>query len=47
MSQMNGQEKIPEKQLNEVEMGKLSEKEFRITLVKKEQRRCKECLPKT
>ena len=34
MSQMNGQDKTPQKQLNEVEMGKLSEKNFRIMLVK-------------
>ena len=34
MSQMNGQDKTPQKQLNEVEMGKLSEKKFRIMLVK-------------
>ena len=34
MSQMKGQDKIPEKQLNEVETGNLSEKEFRITIVK-------------
>ena len=31
---MKGQDKIPEKQLNEVEIGKLPEKEFRIMLVK-------------
>ena len=55
MSQMKGQDKSPEKQLNEVEIGKLPEKEFRIMIVKmmqdpeKEwrQRRCKKCLPKT
>ena len=31
---MNGQDKIPEKQLNEVEIGNLTEKEFRIMIVK-------------
>ena len=54
MSQMQGQDKIPEKQLNEVEICNLPEKEFRIVIVKmmqdleKEwrQRRCKKCLPK-
>ena len=35
MSQMKGQNKTPEKQLNEVEIGNLSEKEFRIMIVKK------------
>ena len=35
MSQMKGQDKTPEKQLNEVEIGNLSEKEFRIMIVKK------------
>ena len=34
MSQMKGQDKIPEKQLNEVEIGNLQEKEFRIMIVK-------------
>ena len=34
MSQMKGQDKIPEKQLNEVKIGNLSEKEFRIMIVK-------------
>ena len=34
MSQMKGQDKIPEKQLNEVEIGKLPEKEFRIMIIK-------------
>ena len=33
MSQMSGQDKTPEK-LNEVEIGNLPEKEFRITIVK-------------
>ena len=32
--QMKGQDKIPEKQLNEVEIGKLPEKEFRIMIIK-------------
>ena len=31
---MKGQDKTPEKQLNEVEIGHLSEKEFRIMIVK-------------
>ena len=31
---MNGQDKIPGKQLNEVEIGNLTEKEFRIMIVK-------------
>ena len=34
MSQMKGQDKTPEKQLNEVEIGKLPEIEFRIMMVK-------------
>ena len=34
MSQMKGQDKTQEKQLNEVEIGHLPEKEFRITIVK-------------
>ena len=34
MPQMNGQDKIPEKQLNEVEIGNLPEKDFRIMIVK-------------
>ena len=34
MSQMKGQDKIPEKQLNEVEIGNLPGKEFRIMTVK-------------
>ena len=34
MSQMKGQDKTPEKQLNEVEIGHLPEKEFRIMIVK-------------
>ena len=31
---MNGQDKIPEKQLNKVEIGNLPEKDFRIMIVK-------------
>ena len=56
MSQMKGQGKIPAKQLNEVEIGNLPEKEFRIMLVKMIQdaggkwrqrfRRCKKWLTK-
>ena len=34
MFQMKGQDKTPEKQLYEVEMGNFSEKEFRIMIVK-------------
>ena len=34
MSQMKGQDKTPEKQLNEVETGNLPGKEFRIMIVK-------------
>ena len=34
MSQKKGQDKTPEKQLNEVEIGNLPEKEFRIMIVK-------------
>ena len=34
MYQMNEQDKTPEKQLNEVEIGNLPEKEFRIMIVK-------------
>ena len=33
MSQMKGEDKNQEKQLNGVEIGKLPEKEFRITIV--------------
>ena len=33
MSQMKGQDKAPEKQLNEVEIGNLQGKEFRIMTV--------------
>ena len=34
MYQMKEQDKTPEKQLNEVEIGNLPEKQFRITIVK-------------
>ena len=34
MSQMKGQDKTPDKQLNEVQIGNLPEKEFRILIVK-------------
>ena len=34
MSQIKGQNKTPEKQLNEVEIGKIPEKEFRIMIMK-------------
>ena len=34
VSQMKGQDKTPEKQLNEVEIGNLPEKEFTIMIVK-------------
>ena len=34
MSQMKGQDKIPEKQLNKVEIGNPPEKELRIMIVK-------------
>ena len=34
MYQMKEQDKTPEKQLNEVEIGKLPEKEFRLMIVK-------------
>ena len=34
MSQMKEQDKTPEKQQNEVELGNLPEKEFRIMIVK-------------
>ena len=39
MSEMKGQDKISEKQLNEVEIGTLPEKEFRIMIVKMNQDR--------
>ena len=35
MSQLKGQDKTPEKQPNEVEIGKLSEKEFTIVIVQR------------
>ena len=57
MYQMKEQDKTPEKQLNEVEIGNLLEKEFRIMIMKMTQdlrkerrqrlRRCKKCLTKT
>ena len=57
ISQMMGQDKTPETQLNEVEIGNLTEKEFRIMTVnmiqdfrkewRQHSRRCKKCLPKT
>ena len=34
MSQMKGQDKTPEKQLNEVQIYNLPEKEFRLMIVK-------------
>ena len=34
MSQMKGQDKIPEKQLNKMDIGNLPEKEFRIMIMK-------------
>ena len=34
VSQMKGQDKTPGKQLNEVEIGNLPEKEFRIIIAK-------------
>ena len=34
MYQMKGQNKTPEKQLNEAEMGNISEKELKIMIVK-------------
>ena len=57
MSQMKEQDKTSGKQLIEVEIGNLLEKEFRIMIVKMIQdlrkrmeqgsRRCKKCLTKT
>ena len=50
---MKEQDKTPEKQLNEVERGKLPEKEFTIMRVKMIQdlrnrsRRCNKCLTNT
>ena len=56
-TQMKGQDKTPEKQLNEVKIGNLPEKAFRIMIVNMIQdlrkewrqrlRRCKKRLPKT
>jgi len=57
-SSVKGQDKTPEKQLNEVETGNLPEDKFRIMIVKmirimilkiseKEWRRSKKCLPKS
>ena len=55
--QMKEQDKTPEKQLNEVEIGNLPEKELRIMMVtmiqdfekewRQRSRRCKKCLTKT
>jgi len=53
MSQMKTQDKTPEKQLNEVEIDNLPEKEFRMMMVKMIQdlknrmEKMQECLPKT
>ena len=57
MSQIKEQDKTTGKQLNEVEIGNVPEKEFRIMIVKMIQisekewrqglRRCKKCLSKT
>ena len=53
MSQMKGQDKTPEKQLNEVETGNFPEKEFEIMIVKmiqdlrKTMEKTQKCLPKT
>jgi len=54
---VKGQDRIPEKQLNEAEIGSLPEKEFRIIIMKMIQdlrregtqrlRRCEKCLPET
>ena len=41
ISQMNEQDKSPEKQLNEMEIGNFPEKEFRIIIVKMIQNRRK------
>ena len=56
MYHMKEQDKTPEKQLNEMEIGNLPEKEFRIMIVKviqdlrkgmeQRSRRCKKCLTK-
>ena len=57
MYHMKEQDKTPEKQLNEVDIGNLPEKEFTIMIVKiiqdlkkewrQRSRRCKKCLTKT
>ena len=57
MYEMKEQDKTPEKQLNEVEVGNLPEKEFRIMIVKMIQdlgkrmetkiKKMQECLTKT
>ena len=53
MAQMKGQDKTPEKQLNEVEIGNFPEKEFEIMIVKmiqdlrKTMEKMQKCLPKT
>ena len=53
MSQMKGKDKTLEKQLNEMEIGNILNKKFRIMIVKviwdleKQRKRCKKCLPKT
>ena len=57
MYQMKEQDKTPEKQLNEVEIGNLPEKVFRIMIVmmiqnlekewRQRSRRCKKCLTQT
>ena len=52
MSQRKGQGKIPDKQLNEVEIGNPPEKEFSMIVkmtqdLGKQWRRCKKCLPMT
>ena len=52
MSQIKGQDKTPEKQLKEVEIDNLPEKEIRILIVKMiqilgKQWKWKKCLPKT
>ena len=53
LSQLKGQDKTSEKQVDEENIGNLPEKEFRTLIVKmiqdlgKEWRRCKKCSPKT
>ena len=53
MSQMKGQDKTPEKQPSEVEIGNVPEKEFIIMIMKmiqdlgKTKEKMQECLPKT